>query len=204
MKKLKPIYLLTSLCLVVLLMMSANGYSAKAPAQATAAATLAANTGATINIKMGYSTWVGYGPLFIARDKGYFADQGINVELIKVEDPKDRFTALAGSQLDSLVSTLDTMSQYWKTETPFHAILGLDESSGGDGIVTKPEITSVKDLKGKQIGVNVGSVSQFFLEFVLQQNGMTDSDVTLVKMKQGDLPTAFAAGHIDTRVTWNA
>src|SRR5258708_3043231 len=153
-------------------------------------------------LKIGYSTWVGYGPLFIARDKGYFADQGINVELIKVEDPKDRFTALAGSQLDSLVSTLDTMSQYWKTETPFHAILGLDESSGGDGIVTKPEITSVKDLKGKQIGVNVGSVSQFFLEFVLQQNGMTDSDVTLVKMKQGDVPAALAANRVDAGVTW--
>src|SRR6476620_7113753 len=83
-------------------------------------------------LKIGYSTWVGYGPLFIARDKGYFKDEGLDVELVKVEDPKDRFTALAGKQLDGLVTTLDTMSQYWKAETPFHTFLALDESSGGD------------------------------------------------------------------------
>ena len=155
-----------------------------------------------IKLKIGYSTWVGYGPLFIARDKGYFADAGLDVELVKVEDPKDRFTALAGSQLDGLASTLDTLSQYWRAETPFKAILGLDVLSGGDGIVAGPGIKTVKDLKGKQIGVNVGSVSQFFLEYILQQNGLADSDVTLVKMQQGDVPAALAAARVDAGVTW--
>lgn len=183
-----------------------------APAPTTAAQPTAASApttavqptaaaGAT-KLKLGYSVWVGYGPLFIARDKGYFNEAGLDVELVKVEDPKDRFTALAGKQLDGLVSTLDTMTQYWTAETPFKAVLGLDESSGGDGIVAKPEIASVADLKGKQIGVNVGSVSQFFLEYVLKQNGMSDKDMTLVKMKQGDVPAALAASRIDAGVTW--
>lgn len=193
MKKIKPIHLLTVLTLLVLLMTSAHSYSAQSPASARHD---------NIKISMGFSVWVGYGPLFIARDKGYFSDQGIDVDLQKVADPKERFTALAGGKLDSLVSTLDTMSQYWKAETPFHAILGLDESSGGDGIVTKSDIKTIADLKGKQIGVNIGSVSQFFLEFVLQQNGMTDKDVTLVKMLQDDVPAALATGSIDAGVTW--
>src|SRR4051794_11163041 len=123
-----------------------------------------------LHLKIGYSTWVGYGPLFIAQEKGYFAEQGLDVELVKVEDPKDRFVALAGSQLDGLVTTLDTMSQYWNKETPYRAILGLDESSGGDGIVVNSNIASVEDMKGKKIGVNVGSVSQFFLEYVLKEH----------------------------------
>src|SRR5262245_27765680 len=115
----KPVHLLITLCLIVTLMLSAQVNHAQAPTK----------------IKLGYSVWVGYGPLFIAQAKGYFKDAGLDVELVKVEDPKDRFTALAGNQLDGLVSTLDTMAQYWKAETPFKAILGLDESSGGDGIV---------------------------------------------------------------------
>jgi NitT/TauT family transport system substrate-binding protein len=155
-----------------------------------------------VPLKLGYSVWVGYGPLFIAQEKGYFKDAGLDVTLVKVEDPKDRFTALAGKQLDGLVTTLDTMSQYWKPETPFHAILGLDESSGGDGIVADPSLNAVTDLKGKQVGVNVGSVSQFFLEYLLKQNNMTDKDLTLVKMKQGDVPAALAAKRIDAGVTW--
>src|ERR1044071_9693648 len=155
-----------------------------------------------IKLKIGYSTWVGYGPLFIARDKGYFTDAGLDVELVKVEDPKDRFVALAGGQLDGLVTTLDTMSQYWNAETPYRAILGLDESSGGDGIVVNSGIASVEDLKGKKIGVNVGSVSQFFLEYVLKEHNMTDADAQLVKMKQGDVPAALASNQIDAGVTW--
>lgn len=156
----------------------------------------------TPHIKIGYSTWVGYGPLFIAQEKGYFTEQGLDVELVKVEDPKDRFVALAGNQLDGLVTTLDTASQYWNAETPFKVILGLDESSGGDGIVVNSGITSVADLKGKKIGVNVGSVSQFFLEYILKENNMTDSDVQLVKMQQGDVPAALASNQIDAGVTW--
>lgn len=83
-----------------------------------------------ISLKLGYSVWIGYGPLFIARDKGYFKEEGLQVELIKVEDAKNRFAALTAKQLDALVSTLDTMTLYWKPETPFVAILGLDDSSG--------------------------------------------------------------------------
>src|SRR5215510_7367130 len=166
----------------------------------------AAQTGGSqpIKLKIGYSVWVGYGPLFIARDKGYFKDEGLDVELVKVEDPKDRFAALSGKQLDGLVTTLDTMTLYWRSETPFVAILGLDESSGGDGIIVRKElnIASVKDLKGKKIGVNVGSVSHFLLDYLLQQNGLTDADVSLVKMKQGDVPAALIAGQVDAGVTW--
>jgi NitT/TauT family transport system substrate-binding protein len=204
--KTKPVHFLISLSVVLLLLLATQGGVARltaAPSQATAAATTPATAStAMIHLKIGYSTWVGYGPLFIARDKGYFAAEGLDIEFIKVADPKQRFTALAGNQLDGLVSTLDTMSQYWNAESPFVAIFGLDESSGGDGIVANTGINTVKDLKGKQIGVNVGSVSQFFLEFVLQQNGMSDSDVTLVKMSQDDVPAALAANRIDAGVTW--
>ncbi|MCI0530177.1 MAG: ABC transporter substrate-binding protein [Nitrospira sp.] len=161
-----------------------------------------ATSAESINLKLGYSVWVGYGPLFIARDKGYFKDEGLNVKLIKVEDPKNRFAALAAKQLDGLVSTLDTMTLYWKPETPFVAILGLDDSSGGDGILVTKDINSVKDLKGKTVAVNVGSVSHFLLSYLLQQNGLSDADLKLNKMSQGDAAAAIVAGRVDAAVTW--
>ncbi len=155
-----------------------------------------------LHLKLGYSAWVGYGPLFIAQDQGYFADNGLEVELVDVENPSDRFVALAGSQLDGLVTTLDTMSQYCNPETPFKAFLGLDESSGGDGIVANGDINTVADLAGKNVGVNVGSVSNFFLAYVLQQAGMSVDDVNMVQMTQGDVPAALAANRIDAGATW--
>src|SRR2546422_4828712 len=43
-------------------------------------------------IKIAHSTWVGYGPLYIARDRGFFKNHGAEVELTVMEDPKLRFT----------------------------------------------------------------------------------------------------------------
>jgi NitT/TauT family transport system substrate-binding protein len=192
---------------IVLLLIFAGvacGGAANPTAAPPTAAPAATNPPAatSTNLQIGFSVWVGYGPLFVARDKGYFKDEGLNVDLVKVADPKERFSALVGKKLDGLVSTVDTMTLYWKPETPFKAVLGLDDSSGGDGIVSKPDINSITDLKGKTVGVNVGSVSHFFLDFLLQKNGLTDGDLKIVKMSQDDVPAAFATGKIDAGVTW--
>jgi NitT/TauT family transport system substrate-binding protein len=178
---------LTVLCsLLLVLLMAFGGVSAQEP----------------LPLSIGYSVWVGYGPLFIAADQGYFAEEGLDVTLVNVENPADRFVAMAGGQLQGLVTTLDTLSQYCNADTPFKTIFALDESSGGDGIVAQPAITSVADLVGKNIGVSQGTVSNFFLEYILQENGISADDVNMVNMSQGDVPAALAAGRIDAGVTW--
>lgn len=68
--------------------------------------------------------------------------------------------------------------------------------------MVKKDISSLKDLKGKTVAVNVGTVSHFFLDYLLQQNGMSDADVKLNKMTQGDAAAAIVAGRVDAAVTW--
>ncbi|MBV8963517.1 MAG: ABC transporter substrate-binding protein, partial [Hyphomicrobiales bacterium] len=55
-------------------------------------------------IRIAHSTWVGYGPLYVARDKGIFKNHGIDVELIVMEDPKDRFPAMLADKIDMIAS----------------------------------------------------------------------------------------------------
>ncbi len=153
-------------------------------------------------LRIGYSTWVGYGPLFLARDYRFFDEAGVNVELIKIEDPKVRFTTLAAGRLDGLVTTLDTTALNWKPNFQFQAVLGLDDSKGGDGIVSNDSITSIKGLRGKRVAYNYGSVSQFFLSVLLRQNGMTEKDLQSVNMQQDDAGAAFVARKVDAAVTW--
>jgi NitT/TauT family transport system substrate-binding protein len=153
-------------------------------------------------LKIRYSIWVGYGPLFIARDKGYFKEEKVDVDLVNIEDPKEGFAALAAGRIHGVVSTVDTMVLYLKTGKEYQYVLALDDSAGGDGIVARKEIKSVKDLKGKKVAVNEGSVSQFFLNVVLKDAGMTQKDVEVVNMKQGDAGAAFVAEKVDAAVTW--
>src|SRR3712207_3071931 len=85
----------------------------------TALTGAAAQEGEPLELALGYSVWVGYGPLFIAQDQGYFEEEGLEVTLVNVENPGDRFVAMAGGDLNGLVSTLDTMAQYCNPESPF-------------------------------------------------------------------------------------
>jgi NitT/TauT family transport system substrate-binding protein len=153
-------------------------------------------------LKIRYSIWVGYGPLFIAKEKGYFKEEGVDVDLVNIEDPKEGFFAMAAGRLDGVVSTIDTMLLYLKTGQEYQYVLALDDSAGGDGIVARNEIKSVKDLKGKKVAVNEGSVSQFFLNVLLRENGLAQKDLDIVNMKQGDAGAAFVAEKVDAAVTW--
>lgn len=153
-------------------------------------------------LKIRYSTWVGYGPLFLAREKGFFKAENVEVELVLMEDPKEGFFAMAAGRLDGVVSTIDTMVLYLKTGKEFQYVLALDDSAGGDGIAARKEIASVKDLKGRKVAFAEGSVSQFFLNVLLKEAGLAQKDVDAVNMTAGDAGAAFVAGKVDAAVTW--
>lgn len=153
-------------------------------------------------LRIRYSVWVGYGPLFLARDKGFLKEEGVEVELINMDDPKEGFFALSAGRLDGVVSTIDTMLLYLKTGKEFQYVLALDDSHGGDALVARKEIRSVRDLKGKKVAFAEGSVSQFFLNVLLREAGLVQKDVEVVNMKPGDAGAAFVAGKVDAAVTW--
>ncbi|MBI3457371.1 MAG: ABC transporter substrate-binding protein [Candidatus Rokubacteria bacterium] len=153
-------------------------------------------------LKIRYSIWVGYGPLFIAKEKGFFKEEKVDVDLVNIEDPKEGFFAMAAERLEGVVSTIDTMVLYLKTGKEYQYVLALDDSAGGDGIVARKEIKSIRDLKGKKVAVNEGSVSQFFLNVLLKEAGVSQKDLDIVNMKQGDAGAAFVAEKVDAAVTW--
>src|SRR3989442_7232238 len=133
-------------------------------------------------LRIGYPIWVGYGPLFLADKKGFLKDAGVTVEFIKMEDTKTRYVALAAGQIDGLMTTIDTMVLRVKPDFQIAAVMAFDEGKGGDGLGARKEIKTVKDLKGKQEADGKGSVSQFFLGYLLQQNGMSFNELGTVNI----------------------
>ena len=79
---------------------------------------------------------------------------------------------------------------------------GAGAHKGGDGIVALKDIKTLQDLKGKKVAFETGSVSQFFFDAVLKQDGMSEKDVTVVNMTATDAGVAFAARQVDAAVTW--
>ena len=154
------------------------------------------------SLKLAHSTWVGYGPFYIARDKGFFKEEGVDVELVIMEDTPIKMGALMAGQIDLVASTVDEFPIYMKPGKMLHYVLAVDNSKGGDGVVANKDITSIKDLKGKKVAFEQGSVSQFFLNALLKDNGMTEADIEPVNMAATDAGVAFAAKQVDAAVTW--
>jgi NitT/TauT family transport system substrate-binding protein len=153
-------------------------------------------------IRIAFSTWNGYIGIVIGVKEGLFEKAGVKVSYEVVEDPVQRFNALKSGKLDAIATTPDTFSRTAAQGIKTVQVLGLDASVGGDGIVADKNVSQVQQLKGQQVGVSAGSTSQWFLAYVLQQNGMSLQDVKQVDMTSGDAGAAFASGKIPVAVTW--
>lgn len=153
-------------------------------------------------LSIGHTTWVGYGTLYLARDLGYFKDAGLDLELTTIEEASMYMAAQASGKLSGSASTIDEILKYRSKDFCFKTVAALDESHGGDGIVVTKGITSIKGLKGKQVAVNEGSVSQFWLSYLLKKEGMSMADVEVQNMTADDAASAFIAGRIPAAVTW--
>jgi NitT/TauT family transport system substrate-binding protein len=166
------------------------------------AALASPGSAAAETVRIAHSTWVGYGPLYVARDKGFFKNHGIDVELIVMEDPKDRFPAMLADKIDMIASTVDTGILYLKKPDQFKYVVAIDDSDGGDGIVALKDVTSIGDLKGKSVAVSEGSVSEFYLNVLLGKAGLKESDLKTVNMAAPEAGAAFVAKKVDAAVTW--
>ncbi|TIW25775.1 MAG: taurine ABC transporter substrate-binding protein, partial [Mesorhizobium sp.] len=133
-------------------------------------------------IRLGMTTWVGYGPLFLARDLGYFKEAGVDVDLKVIEESALYMAAVAGGDLDGAASTVDELMKYRSDDLCFKYVVALDDSHGGDGVVTQADVKSLKDLKGQPVALNEGSVSEFWFNVLLKKEGMTEDDVSITNM----------------------
>jgi NitT/TauT family transport system substrate-binding protein len=153
-------------------------------------------------LSIGHTTWVGYGTLYLARDLGYFKDAGLDLQLTIIEEASMYMAAQASGQLSGSASTIDEILKYRSKDFCFKAVAALDESHGGDGIVVSNDIADIQGLKGKSVAVNEGSVSQFWLSYLLKNAGMSMADIEVQNMTADDAASAFIAGRIPAAVTW--
>ncbi len=152
-------------------------------------------------LSLGMTTWVGYGPLYLAKELGYFQEKGLDLDLQTIEQGSTYMAAMAAGHLDGSASTIDAILKY-RPKFCFKAVTALDDSYGGDGILVQDGINSIQDLKGKTVAVNEGSVSQFWLSNLLKNAGMSMSDINVQNMTADDAASVFISGGVPAAVTW--
>jgi NitT/TauT family transport system substrate-binding protein len=154
-----------------------------------------------IVLKVGYGGSLCEAPLHIAYEKGYFAEEGLNVDLIKLASGT-AFDALTAGQIDASFALLAAIIQPLSNGLPAKITTGLH--TGCDIVLVKPGsgITRVEHLRGKKIGVSsmTGSPT-IYAKRVLADNGidirMETSQVEFVVYAVSDLPLILSNGGVD-------
>lgn len=190
----KKKHTLLSILLVGLLLLSACGKSTN---QESASEKTDEKT-----IKIGFSALPSWYLWHLVEKKGFFKKHGVNVELVWFPVYADSLSAINTGKIDgNTQALLDAISPLDKG-IDLKTIFITDNSEGGDGIVAQNNIKSVKDLKGKTIATELGTIEHFFLLTALEDAGLKESDVQLTNMAVPDAGNAFLAGKLDAAGLW--
>jgi len=149
----------------------------------------------------GGSSWTAL-PDRIATERGFFEKEGLRVRYIQFQGTNLMLSALLANELD-YVTILPFIAGAATRGLPVK-IVGSTTKSSGYAIVSRPEIDSVKALKGKRIAINTfGSSADFAIYQLLSRNGLDpNKDVTLQAIA-GSPDARFAAligGSVDATV----
>ena len=152
-------------------------------------------------LKVGYSDWPGWVAWEVAIEKGWFEEAGVDVEF-EWFDYVASMDAFAAGQLDAVAMTNGDTLVTGASGGPGVMIILNDYSKGNDMVVARPGISSVADLKGKTVGVEIGFVGHLLLLNALEEAGLTEDDVELLNVPTNETPQVLASGDVDAIVAW--
>jgi len=149
----------------------------------------------------GSVTWLGQVPIMVAIEKGYFKEQGIDVEFKTILSSGDRIAALtAGSVAFSNLGRVAVIAEMARGNQAFYYFANVDDSPGNEGCWARAGIASIKDLKGKKVAANTSA--EITLAGLLRANGMTQKDIQYLNLPPNEMAPALAKGDIEAACVW--
>ena len=177
-------------------------------ASLAAIAALALSAGAALaqetKVAIGISGWTGFAPLTLAKEAGIFKKHGLDVTIKKIPQ-KDRHLVIASGDIQCAATTVETWVVWNANGVATTQIFQLDKSFGADGMVVKPNITKISDLKGKSVAADApGTAPYFGLAWMLKKNGLSIKDVKVVNLSPQAAANAMIAGTdgVDAAMTY--
>jgi NitT/TauT family transport system substrate-binding protein len=153
-------------------------------------------------VSLGVVTWIGYGPIYCAAANGYYKKYGIDLNLVNFSDNSVMPGAVQSGEIDATTLTYDQViaanARGWKLKV----VMPLDYSVGGDAILARAQIHSIKDLKGRKVAYMSASPSDFLLAYALSKGGLSERDIQPVNTTPEGVVGIMAGGSADVGVSY--
>ncbi len=142
--------------------------------------------------------------IWIAEEKGYFEEYGLDATVKAYDTGIETKNALLAGEVD-VADTVDFVIAGLGLEGTDIKVLASINTSTTNYIIARNDrgIYSLSDLKGKKIGIKRGSSAEYFLGRTLIFNDLSLQDVELIAVHPPDMPEAIAQGIVDATITWH-
>jgi NitT/TauT family transport system substrate-binding protein len=147
--------------------------------------------------------WPPFEFLHLAQEKGFFAEEGVEVRLIEFAAVNDTQRAFEHDKIDGgTFSLLQVLQNRDVLTRRLQIALVIDSSEGADVLLARPEIGDVAALRGKRIGVTISPLDIYFLTRALELHGVNLEDVSLVYLRGMDMLEGLRSGRIDAAASY--
>ncbi len=131
-----------------------------------------------------------FAPLIIAREKGFFAKYGLDVEILEPADPNDPPKLAAAGKIDLAVTSQPLQLLHIDNGLPLVRIATIVPLPLNTVMVMADSgITRMKDLAGKKVGYSIGGFESLLLDTMLKQDGLSADDVETVNVNFSITPS---------------
>ncbi len=146
---------------------------------------------------------VHYDSIWMADYKGFYKDEGLDVDFRQFPTGMNALSAFTAGQGDIVLSgELPALLHWVAVKEDYRLITVIERDSAGFVVVAQTNITKPTDLKGKTVATRVGTTGSWFVSEFLQKNGISPADVTIKDLTPAVMPTALCNGDIAAFFIW--
>lgn len=152
-------------------------------------------------LRIGLNPWPGYLDLSLAAQQGFFADEGLKVQIVEFSSLYDLVRAFQLGQIDLIPCTLVEIREVNRNRRKAEIVRVLDSSEGPDVVLAHMDGDEF-DPRGQKIAYEPASLGAYLLQRFLDERGLTLADVDPVPMDQLQIVRAMAEKRVAAAVTY--
>lgn len=154
-------------------------------------------------LRFGINPWPGYEFIYLAKEKGFFKKNGVDVQLLDFASLNDNGVAYQRGQIDGMAcSQIEMLQLLDKTERKPVAVFPTDYSDGADMILAADSLKTMKNLLHKKIAIEPGTLNIFVLSRALDLIQSNLDSVELVSLPQLHMPSQWKIKAFDAAVVY--
>lgn len=211
----KKIISITLAALLTLSLVACGSAEAPAPAEEAPAEEVATEEAATeeavaeepaaepITLNVAYMpNYAALWAVTTADQKGYFAEEGITINLVEFSDGPTEIAAMESGSIDVSYIGPGAHKLCSTGDAQIFLIQQLGDADCVIGFKSKG-VEKLEDLKGKKVAYASGTSSETILNLALDSVGLTTDDLELYDMETSNMVTAAVSGSVDAVATWS-